>query len=279
MIKNFQPAAFIADHTLCSDPHDRDVILCFEDNKILLCENKRLPTWSDFNRGQLLSATGFYCFGSLHQQRYLLCDQQHPVLTNTGLNWHPVKLTFGLLEEADYQIAGLGCQLHHWRNTHRYCGSCGAQTLDKSNERAKECPHCHCLFYPSLYPCIIVLVRRNTELLLARSPHFQPGVYSTLAGFIEPGESAEHTVLREVREEVNLTVDNIRYQASQPWPFPNSLMLGFFADFKEGEINIDALEIEDAQWFKPSQLPKLPSAASISHWLIKKHLMDINTSR
>lgn len=137
------------------------------------------------------------------------------------------------------------------------------------------CPNCDFIAYPQLYPCIIVLVTRGRQLLLAHSPHFLQAVYSTLAGFIEPGESAEDAVKREVKEEVNLNIKNIRYIYSQPWPFPNSLMLGFLAEYEGGEIQIDHQEIEDAQWFEPENLPKLPLALSISRFLIETHLNNL----
>jgi NAD+ diphosphatase len=126
--------------------------------------------------------------------------------------------------------------------------------------------------YPRISPCIIVLVARGEEMLLARSAHFSPEVYSTLAGFIEPGESAEEAVHREILEEVGVHVKNVRYFSSQPWPFPDSLMLAFTADYESGEISIDPKEIEDAKWYGPENLPKLPTTFSIARALIEQHL-------
>jgi NAD+ diphosphatase len=194
------------------------------------------------------------------------------LLTDPFFSLRSLRSAHETLDSSSFRIAGLGSQLHHWRETQRYCGSCGTANLDKTEERAKFCPQCHYSSYPQLYPCIIVLVTRGRDLLLARSPHFQPGVYSTLAGFIEPGEAVENAVLREVREETQITTKNLRYLLSQPWPFPNSLMLGFIAEYDSGEIKIDGHEIEDAKWFTPEALPLLPSPLSISRWLIEKHL-------
>jgi NAD+ diphosphatase len=135
-------------------------------------------------------------------------------------------------------------------------------------ERAKECPQCGLLAFPRLSPAIIVLVQRRHELLLARPYHFPPGLYSVIAGFVEPGETLEEAVVREVREEVNLAIKDIRYFGSQPWPFPHSLMIGFTATHAGGEISIDDAEIEDAGWFKADALPTLPGKISIARKLI-----------
>lgn len=131
-----------------------------------------------------------------------------------------------------------------------------------------HCAQCEVHHYPRLSPSMIVLVAREDELLLARSPRFVSGVYSTLAGFVEPGESVEQCVSREVHEEVGVAVANVRYVGSQGWPFPHSLMLGFHADFAGGEIVMQAEEIEDAGWFHIDALPPLPAPRSIARYLI-----------
>ena len=127
--------------------------------------------------------------------------------------------------------------------------------------------------YPRLAPAMIVAVERDDEILLARSPHFPPGIMSVLAGFVEPGESAEHAVEREVYEETRIYVKNVRYFSSQAWPFPNSLMLGFRADYDGGEIEVDGVEITEADWFKAREMPGFfPGRVSISQWLIHDFL-------
>ena len=131
-----------------------------------------------------------------------------------------------------------------------------------------RCPACGLLAYPRLSPAIMVLVRDGERLLLARSPRFKPGVYSALAGFVEPGETLEQCAVREVREEVGIEIANLRYFASQPWPFPNSLMIAFFADYAGGDLRLDPVEIEAAEWFTPDNLPILPEPISISRRLI-----------
>ncbi len=272
MIENFKPQGFINQHGLCSEPRNEDYLFCFRENNLLL-KNAALPRWSDVNF--LIKKENFeiYCFGEFEQKRCLLMNElgEQP-LDLPDFEWRNILACQESLIEALFRIAGLARQLQYFRRNHIFCGHCGTRALDKEDERAKICPRCQSIFYPQLYPCILVLVTRGPEILLARSPHFQPGMYSALAGFIEPGESAENAVLREVKEEVNLKVKNNRYCLSQPWPFPNSLMLGFLADYEEGEIQIDRQEIEDAQWFSSDRLPPLPSPLGISRFLIETYL-------
>ncbi len=173
---------------------------------------------------------------------------------------------------ASFRILGYAAQIATWAREHRFCGSCAAPLLALSSERAMLCPSCRSHHYPRLSPSIIVLISRGDELLLARSPRFAPGVYSTLAGFVEPGESIEDCVRREVREEVALEIGNLRYVTSQNWPFPHSLMLGFHADYQGGAIVPQPEEIEDARWFPAGALPALPPQGAISRYLIELHL-------
>lgn len=182
--------------------------------------------------------------------------------------FHGLRDLFEALDEAFFRIAGRAVQIVEWDRTHRFCGRCGAPTEDHPSDRAKRCPRCRLQNFPRLSPAIIVRITRGDRILLARSPRFPPGRYSVLAGFVEPGESLEETVAREVGEEVGIQVDRIRYFGSQPWPFPNSLMLGFTARHADGEICIDQDEIEDAGWYRADNLPSLPPPVSIARRLI-----------
>src|SRR5207248_7129772 len=164
--------------------------------------------------------------------------------------------------------AGRALQLVEWDRTHQFCGRCGSRTEAHREERVRVCPSCKLSAYPRVAPAVMALVRREKEVLLARSPHFPPGMYSALAGFVEPGESLEQCLAREVQEEVGVRVGSIRYFASQPWPFPHSLMIAFVAEWSAGEIAPQPSEIEDAKWFDVLQLPKLPSRISIARRLI-----------
>ena len=173
-----------------------------------------------------------------------------------------------MLDDAHFALAGRALQILDWDRTHQFCGRCGTPTEAKREERSRICPKCRLSAYPRVAPATMMLVRRDDELLLGRSPHFPPGMYSALAGFVEPGESLEQCVAREVAEEVGVRVRNIRYFASQSWPFPHSLMIAFVCEWRDGELKRQDAEIEDAKWFEVLQLPKLPSRISIARRLI-----------
>lgn len=190
--------------------------------------------------------------------------------------FHPIRQSHELLNNSDFfSLISNAKQLLHWDRTTLFCGLCGAQNKLSQEERAKICPTCHNIVYPQITPAMLVLIWREREILLGRSPHFLPGVYSLLAGFVEPGETLEHTVIREVKEEVGISIKNIRYFGSQPWPFPSNLMLGFIAEYDQGELLIDPKELEDAQWFPVDKLPKLPKPISLSRIIIDNHLNSL----
>lgn len=181
----------------------------------------------------------------------------------------PVRSLFSLAGAEAIRLAGRATQLLDWQKNHRYCGSCGMPTAVKQGQFAMVCPACSLVAYPRISPAVMVLIRRGDELLLARSRRFRPGVFSALAGFVEAGETLEQCASREVLEEVGITIANLRYFASQSWPFPNSLMVAFFADYAGGDIRPDQVEIEDAGWFRCSALPALPDPVSIARQLIE----------
>jgi len=175
---------------------------------------------------------------------------------------------FGRTSDESLGIAARASHILLFDRTTKFCGVCGARNQLMESELAKQCPECCQIIYPRLSPAIIVLVRRNDEVLLARSPGFPPGMYSVIAGFVEPGETIEHAVHREVMEETGITICDLYYTGSQPWPFPDSLMIGFVASYAGGIIRADKTEIEDAGWFKRGNLPGLPGPLSLSRALI-----------
>ncbi len=176
---------------------------------------------------------------------------------------------FGDVDEPPGRQPGRAVQLVEWARCHRYCGRCGTETVDSPGERARRCARCGLLAFPRLAPAVIMLVERDDgRALLARNARWRGDMYSCLAGFVEPGETVEAAVRREVREEVGIAVDDLRYHGSQPWPFPHSLMLGFHARYAGGDIRCDGSEIADARWFAPDELPELPGPISIARWLI-----------
>ncbi len=165
-------------------------------------------------------------------------------------------------------LGGVGRQILHWENQSRHCSRCGAATEHLSKSWGRHCKSCGAYHYPHIHPCSIVLVRRDDRILLARKPEWPEGRYGLIAGFVEFGESLEECAVREVREEAGLLIENVRYVASQNWPFPAQLMAGFVADFAGGEIAVDHAELEDVRWFYRDSLPELPARHSIARWII-----------
>jgi NAD+ diphosphatase len=186
---------------------------------------------------------------------------------------------FGRAGEVEWLVAGRAVQLVEWARTHRFCGRCATPTEPAANERAMRCPACGLMAFPRLAPAMITLVTRGEpgpeqEALLARGVQFRMPMYSCLAGFVEPGETLEAAVVREVHEEVGIDVRDVRYWGSQPWPFPHSLMLGFRAEYAGGEIECDPSEILDAGWYRKDTLPPIPPGISIARKLIDAWLTD-----
>jgi NAD+ diphosphatase len=192
-----------------------------------------------------------------------------------GMSWEGLRTLFSVLDDAHFALAGRALQLVDWDRTHQFCGRCGARTEAHRAERVRVCPACKLSAYPRVAPAVMALVTRGREILLARSPHFPPGMYSALAGFVEPGESLEQCVTREVAEEVGVAIARPRYFASQSWPFPHSLMIAFVCDWVSGEIKPQESEIEEAKWFEVLQLPRLPSKISIARRLIDAVVEDL----
>ena len=202
--------------------------------------------------------------GPPHRAVELAPDAEAP----PGAAFHGLRALFGRLDEALFGAAGRAVQVVEWDRTHRFCGTCGTPTERVRGEMARRCPRCGALHYPRVSPAMIVRVEWGDRILLGRGPHLSPGMYSTLAGFVEPGESLEETVAREVREEVGIEVRDIRYFGSQPWPYPGSLMVAFTAEYAGGELRPDPRELEDAGWFGVDDLPGIPSPLSIARWLV-----------
>lgn len=184
---------------------------------------------------------------------------------------------FGALDDETVAIGMRAVQMLEWDRTHRFCGACGTPTEQMPGERAKRCPACRLSVYPRISPAMMTLVTDGDRVLLGRGVNFPPGRYSALAGFVEAGESIEDCVTREVREETNVRVGNLRYFGSQSWPFPNSLMIAFTAEYAGGELRHDPAELADARWFHIDELPQLPPRHSISRALIDATVRRLRT--
>ena len=231
-------------------------------------ESARLPYLRDF--AELgLPHQGEHYLGQFDSHACYAVDLPEGTAAPPGMAYEGLRRIYGRLEEELFWLAGRAVQIVEWDRTHRICGRCGVPLKPRPKERAKECPQCGLLQFPRLAPAVIVLVERGHQLLMARSLHFAPGVYSVLAGFVEPGETLEEAVEREVLEEVGIEVKDIRYFGSQPWPFPHSLMIGFTAQYAGGEIKINHDELEDAGWYTADRLPGQPGKISIARRLIE----------
>lgn len=166
-------------------------------------------------------------------------------------------------------LAGAANHILHWRSMNQFCGRCGHKTRRKADERALACDHCGNVVYPRISPATITAIVRGDEILLAHNRNFAPGLFSLIAGYVEPGESLEQCVEREIQEEVGIKVKNIRYFSSQPWSFPDSLMMAFIADYDSGEIDVDQIEIMEAGWYRVDNLPLIPSTDSVAGKMIR----------
>jgi NAD+ diphosphatase len=191
-----------------------------------------------------------------------------------GWHWHDTRALLGLFSPEQWQAISCARQLLWWERRHRFCGVCGTPTLVVADERARRCPKCGASFFPAASPAVIVAVTRGDELLLAHNRNFRPGVFSLLAGFVDPGETFEQAAEREVREEVSIRISELRYVASQPWSFPNSLMVAFRARHAGGEIAVDRKEIEEARWCRRSAMPQTPNPGTIARRLIEQWLHE-----
>jgi NAD+ diphosphatase len=185
-----------------------------------------------------------------------------------GFVFASMRSLLGVADMEIFSLIGKAFQILSWDVNNRFCGRCGTETTQKTGERAKICPKCGLVIYPRISPAIIVSVVKDGKILLANARRFKSNMYSILAGFTEAGETFEECVRREIKEEVNINVKNITYFGSQPWPFPDSLMTAFKAEYDSGELKADGDEILHADWFSYDELPPVPGKWSIARRLI-----------
>ncbi len=193
-----------------------------------------------------------------------------------GWEWMPFRGVIGALPEPEWLGAARAMSFVNWRTSTRFCGRCGAPNGDKADELARLCPACGALSFPRLSPAVLAVVRRGQRVLLARNAANKTGAWSILAGFVEPGETLESCVRREVLEEVSVEVEPRGYLGSQPWPFPDQLMIGMTAAWRSGELKPDGVEIAEAGWFGPDDHPPLPMIGSLSRRLIDAAFAEIS---
>lgn len=243
-------------------------------NRLLISPGK---PWAPLPAG-VVEAAGFmfsqrHYLGTFHGGHCFVAECEADAVVDAGaFEWTSLYSQLGSIQDELFQLAGRALQITRWYADHQYCGRCGAPTRQALSDRARVCTRCALRFYPRISPCIICLVHKDDACLLARSARHPPGLYSTLAGFIEPGESVEQALRREIIEEVGIGVKNIRYFGSQPWPFPGQLMLGFTAEHDTGDIRPDGHEILEANWYSADNMPLVPPESTLSGQLIEQFI-------
>ena len=275
--------AFKPDFTLPATESARSLWFVFHEGKLLIKADGKdplIPCTADLAKLDISPIHKQY-LGALDGLPCYTAELLKNDHVSDGFAFKGLRRLFGRLEDELIWVAGRANQLVDWNQSHQFCGRCGHATEDKHDERAKICPQCSLINYPRVSPAIIVAVIKDHQILLGSNRRFKAGFYSVLAGFAEPGESLEECVAREVNEEVGITVKNIRYFGSQPWPFPNSLMVGFVADYAGGIINVDKSEITEAAWYSARNLPPIPPKISIARqlidWFVERYREEDNT--
>jgi NAD+ diphosphatase len=245
-------------------PADGDAVwLCVRDGDVLVAGDQ-LP------RGPVppVPVTATHFLGLLDGRHCWSADAGREAAAPPGHAFVELRALYGRVTEGLWSLAGRAVQIVEWDRTHRFCGRCATATVAVDGERARRCPACGLLAFPRLAPAVIVLIEREGEVLLARGRAFPIPMYSCLAGFVEPGETLEEAVHREVLEEVGVTLSSVTYFGSQPWPFPHSLMIGFTARWAGGDIRVQEAELVDARWWRAGDLPMIPPPMSIARRLI-----------
>jgi NAD+ diphosphatase len=263
------PAGFVPSHVAALPAAPTALAFAFAQAKLLVCGDEHAPTVpliGDLDRAGVPGER--HHLGCLHGIDCIAVTLPDDAQPPEGMRLTGLRSLFLRIPEPILATAARAFQVVEWDRSHRFCGRCGTRTQDKEGERAKLCPACGYTAYPRISPAMMVLVTRGTELLLARANRFPGAMYSALAGFVESGESIEDCIHREVREEVGVEVDDLRYFASQSWAFPHSLMIAYTARYAGGDLRPDPAEIADVRWFHVDALPELPSTVSIARRLI-----------
>ena len=257
-------------------PAPDDLVLALNDGLIVRPAKGWLHPWRDLE--PMAGNIGPIYVGEFANQPVYVTDLDPEQMAGTP---HMVDLRDALIltDDSPAELLSTAVQVFQWWRDHQFCGRCGQQTGVHPRERAKWCRTCEIPWYPRLAPCVIVVIRRDDRFLLAKNARVKRHFFSLIAGFVEAGESSEQAVAREVKEETGLDVTNIRYQTSQPWPFPHQLMLGYFADYAGGDLVLQEDEIAEADWFLPDDLPPVPPMTTIAGRLIHAMEAEIRNAR
>lgn len=270
---------FVHHHAPESRPEPSEVCFVIETDRLLARADEQggfvLPTFG------ALAGWPTACSAPLHVGRLgagscwmCVVESAEPV-PPSGWEWCDTRAVLAAMTPAESQALSCARQLMWWERRHQFCGVCGTATVGVVEERARRCPKCSAIFFPVASPAIIVAVTRGDALLLAHNKNFRAGVFSLLAGFVDPGETLEQAVVREVREEAGIEIGDLRYVTSQPWSFPSSLMMGFEARYLGGEIQVDGKEIGEAAWFQRGALPQIPRPGTVARHLIDRWVASV----
>lgn len=262
-ITNFIPAI---DAILPKTDNDFYFLFCKDELLVKSEDNKPIiPAIKDLGN---LELNNIQYLGSINGENCFCGELSEAAIIPNNMYFSKLKALSHRLSNDMFWIGGRAVQIVNFYNDHKYCGRCGTLTQKVAGERAKKCPKCDLVNYPRISPAIIVAVVKEGKLLLAHNNQAPKDLYSVVAGFVEAGETFEECVVREVREETGITVKNIKYFGNQPWPFPNSMMIGFTAEYESGEIQVDGKEVGHADWYSSTKMPVTPDSISIAKQLI-----------
>ena len=245
-----------------------DLYFLFRNNELLVKLENNIAIIPTINELKNLGIDKVQYLGSINGKNCYCGEINEDFIIPHFMIYMNLKDLTHKMSEDMFWISGRAVQVVNWNNDHVYCGRCGTLTQTVVGERAKKCPKCKLSNYPRISPAIIVAVVREGKLLLAHNLQFPKDLYSVVSGFVEVGETFEECVVREVQEETGIAVKNIKYFGNQPWPFPNSIMIGFTAEYASGEIKVDGVEICHASWYSPNEMPVTPDSISIAKKLI-----------
>lgn len=253
-----------------SEKKEESLYFIFYKDKLLVISHNEttiIPTLINLHRFKIDILKEQY-IGALNNINCFVSEIPSMNLASTNVKFIDLRSLYGLVDEDLFWAAARAYHLMNWNRNTQFCGRCGAKTKATIEEHAKVCTQCNTVIYPKISPAIIVAITHEDKILLAQNSRSKNKFYSVLAGFVEAGETLEECVIREVKEEVGIDIKNIRYFGSQPWPFPDSLMVGFTAEYAMGDLCIDEKELSDARWFTVDTLPEIPGSISISRDLI-----------
>lgn len=246
---------------------NNDIYFLFYNNELLIKSEAQtlIPSIKDLSDLELNS---IQYLGYINDENCFCGELNKDAIIPNSMCLRKLKSLTHQLPNDMFWLAGKAIQIVNFNNDHKYCGRCGTLTQSLNIEISKKCPKCGLVNYPRISPAIIVAVVNDGKLLLAHNNAYPKNLYSVVAGFVEVGETFEECVVREVREETGITVKSIKYFGNQPWPFPNSLMIGFTCEYESGKIQVDGKEIGHAEWYSSAEMPLTPDSISIAKKLI-----------